>query len=45
MCARLTGGPGFVVLDRMPVKNWTDPANRAVTWLLNDMIALPIIQK
>jgi hypothetical protein len=43
--ARLTGGPGFVVLDRMPVENWTDPANRKVTWLLNDMIALPIMQK
>lgn len=43
--ARLNTGPGFVLLDRMPVENWTDPANRAMTWLLNDMIAPPIMQK
>lgn len=43
--ARLNNGPGFVLLDRMPVENWTDPANRAMTWLLNDMIAPPIMQK
>ena len=42
---RLDDGPGFVLLDRMPVETWTDPANRAMTWLLNDMIAPPIMQK
>lgn len=43
--ARLNDGPGFVLLDRMPVETWTDRANRAMTWLLNDMIAPPIMQK
>jgi hypothetical protein len=43
--ARLLGGSGFAVLHRMPVENWSDPAIRAVTWLLNDMIAPPIMQK
>ena len=43
--ARLSGGLGFVLLDRMPVETWTDMANRAVTWLVNDMIAPPIMQK
>lgn len=43
--ARLTDGLGFVLLDRMPVEGWSDPANRAVTWLVNGMIAPPIMQK
>lgn len=43
--ARLSSGVGFVMLDRMPVERWTDPANRAMTWLLNEMIAPPIMQK
>ena len=43
--ARLSSGVGFVLLDRMPVETWTDPANRAMTWLLNEMIAPPIMQK
>ena len=43
--ARLSSGLGFVMLDRMPVETWTDPANRALTWLLNEMIAPPIMQK
>lgn len=43
--ARLDTGIGFVLLDRMPVETWTDPANRALTWLLNEMIAPPIMQK
>ena len=43
--ARLSSGLGFVLLDRMPVETWTDMANRAVTWLVNDMIAPPIMQK
>tara|TARA_R110000868_G_scaffold1253_4_gene9682 strand:+ start:427 stop:1503 length:1077 start_codon:yes stop_codon:yes gene_type:complete len=43
--SRLNDGLGFVLLDRMPVETWTDPANRAVTWLLNTMIAPPIMQK
>jgi hypothetical protein len=43
--ARLNGGLGFVLLDRLPVETWTDPANRAVTWLVNDVIAPPIMQK
>lgn len=42
---RLDSGLGFVMLDRLPVETWTDPANRAVTWLLNEMIAPPIMQK
>lgn len=43
--SRLDSGLGFVLLDRMPVETWTDPANRAVTWLVNEMIAPPIMQK
>ena len=43
--ARLGSGLGFVMLDRMPVETWTDPANRAMTWLVNEMIAPPIMQK
>lgn len=42
---RLTDGIGFVVLGRLPVEDWSDPANRAVTWMLNTMIAPPIMQK
>ena len=42
---RLNEGAGFVLLDRLPVEGWTDPASRAVTWLLNVMIAPPIMQK
>lgn len=42
---RLSSGLGVVMLDRMPVETWTDPANRAMTWLLNEMIAPPIMQK
>ena len=42
---RLTDGAGFVLLDRLPVADWTDLASRAVTWLLNGMIAPPIMQK
>lgn len=42
---RLGSGLGFVMLDRMPVETWTDAANRAVTWLVNEMIAPPIMQK
>ena len=43
--ARLTDGLGIVLIDRLPVERWTDFANRAVTWLLNGMIAPPIMQK
>lgn len=42
---KLSDGIGFAVLGRLPVETWTDAANRAVTWMLNTMVAPPIMQK
>jgi hypothetical protein len=42
---RLTDGCGFVLLDRMAVERWSEKASRSMTWLLNSMVAPPIMQK
>ncbi len=42
---RLTDGCGFVLLDRMAFERWSEKASRSMTWLLNSMVAPPIMQK
>ncbi len=38
-------GPGFAIVDRLPVERWSDDAARAVWWLLASLVARPVAQK
>ncbi len=38
-------GPGFAVVDRLPVERWPVEASRAVWWLLAALVARPVAQK
>jgi alpha-ketoglutarate-dependent taurine dioxygenase len=38
-------GPGFAIVDRLPVERWSDDASRAVWWLLASLVARPVAQK
>ncbi|MBL6615416.1 MAG: TauD/TfdA family dioxygenase [Reyranella sp.] len=38
-------GPGFAIVDRLPVERWPDDASRAVWWLLASLVARPVAQK
>ena len=41
----LDGGPGFVVLDRLPVERFTRDEAVRLYWLLASMLARPVAQK
>ena len=38
-------GPGFAIVDRLPVERWPEDATRAVWWLLASLVARPVAQK
>jgi alpha-ketoglutarate-dependent taurine dioxygenase len=38
-------GPGFAIVDRLPVERWPEEASRAVWWLLASLVARPVAQK
>jgi alpha-ketoglutarate-dependent taurine dioxygenase len=38
-------GPGFAIVDRLPVERWSFNATRAVWWLLAALVARPVAQK
>lgn len=38
-------GPGFAIVDRLPVERWPEKASRAVWWLLASLVARPVAQK
>jgi alpha-ketoglutarate-dependent taurine dioxygenase len=41
----LDQGPGFAIVDRLPVERWSESGTRAVWWLLASMVARPVAQK
>lgn len=41
----LDDGPGFAIVDRLPVERWSETGLRAVWWLLASLIARPVAQK
>jgi hypothetical protein len=41
----LDGGPGFAIIDRLPVERWSRDGLRAVWWLLASLVARPVAQK
>ena len=41
----LDGGPGFAIVDRLPVERWSESGLRAVWWLLASLVARPVAQK
>jgi alpha-ketoglutarate-dependent taurine dioxygenase len=41
----LDDGPGFAIVDRLPVERWSPAGARAVWWLLASLIARPVAQK
>ena len=43
--ASLDDGPGFAIVDRLPVERWSETGLRAVWWLLASLIARPVAQK
>jgi alpha-ketoglutarate-dependent taurine dioxygenase len=38
-------GPGFAIVDRLPVERWSADGARAVWWLLASLVARPVAQK
>ena len=38
-------GPGFAIVDRLPVERWPGDASRSVWWLLASLVARPVAQK
>src|SRR6185295_9695568 len=38
-------GPGFAIVDRLPVERWSTDSARAVWWLLASLVARPVAQK
>lgn len=38
-------GPGFAIVDRLPVDRWSLTGSRAVWWLLASLVARPVAQK
>src|SRR5438445_11484596 len=38
-------GPGFAIVDRLPVERWSQSGTRAVWWLLASLVARPVAQK
>ncbi|SAL02909.1 Taurine catabolism dioxygenase TauD, TfdA family [Caballeronia calidae] len=40
----LTDGPGFVIVDRLPMDLWTKQEATAVYWLLAQMVSRPVAQ-
>lgn len=38
-------GPGFAIVDRLPVDRWPEEGSRAVWWLLASLVARPVAQK
>ena len=38
-------GPGFAIVDRLPVERWSESGARAVWWLLASLVARPVAQK
>ena len=41
----LDEGPGFAIVDRLPVERWSPAGARAVWWLLANLVARPVAQK
>lgn len=41
----LDEGPGFAIVDRLPVERWPESGARAVWWLLASLVARPVAQK
>jgi alpha-ketoglutarate-dependent taurine dioxygenase len=41
----LDGGPGFAIVDRLPVERWSQAGARAAWWLLASLVARPVAQK
>lgn len=41
----LDEGPGFAIVDRLPVERWSQSGTRAVWWLLASLVARPVAQK
>lgn len=38
-------GPGFAIVDRLPVERWSLLSSRAIWWLLASLVARPVAQK
>jgi alpha-ketoglutarate-dependent taurine dioxygenase len=38
-------GPGFAIVDRLPVDRWSPDGAKAVWWLLASLVARPVAQK
>jgi alpha-ketoglutarate-dependent taurine dioxygenase len=41
----LDDGPGFAIVDRLPIEHWSESGARAVWWLLASLVARPVAQK
>ena len=41
----LVDGPGFAIVDRLPVERWSQSGARAVWWLLASLVSRPVAQK
>src|SRR5258707_1220939 len=41
----LDDGPGFAIVERLPVEGWSQNGARAVWWLLASLLARPVAQK
>ena len=41
----LDDGPGFAIVDHLPVERWSESGARAVWWLLASLVARPVAQK
>lgn len=42
---RVKEGIGFAILDRLPMERWTGNAIRSISWMINDLVATPMMQK
>jgi alpha-ketoglutarate-dependent taurine dioxygenase len=43
--SQIDSGPGFAIVDRLPVDRWSSASARAVWWLLASLVARPVAQK
>lgn len=42
---RVKHGIGFAIMDPLPMERWTGNAIRSICWMINDLVATPMMQK
>ena len=43
--AQVDDGPGFAIIDRLPIERWPLEVTRSLWWLLASLVARPVAQK